>query len=137
MTTFHFFWTHKSYLLLGIKGVNGVAPLVAYNLSHLAEPLLLLTSADMIKEMELPLITQFLNCVADSSSAKNILGLKGNSGIKAIKATGLALFIIISLPKLETIMKVAGPAESTRLGIKSITMLKGLMEFASLVSQAK
>ena len=136
MTALHSFWTHEGDLLLGIKGVNGAAPLVAYDLSHLSEPFLPLTSAEAIQELVLPSITQFLNCVAESASAKDILGIEGDSGVKAREMTELTSFVPVNPPELEAILKMAGPVESTRLGIKSITALRGIMELASTTFQS-
>ena len=137
MNALHSFWTHEGDLLLGIKGVNGAAPLAAYDLSHIAEPFLPLTSAEAIQELVLPSITQLLNCVAESASNKDILSIEGDSGVKAREMTELASFIPVNPPELEAILKSAGPAESTRLGIKSITALRGLLDFASAVSQSE
>ena len=137
MVAFHSFWTHENDMLVGIKGVNGAAPLTAYDLSQLAESLLPETSAEAIKELELPSMAQFLNCALNATPTKELLNLAGDSGVKAQAATKASAFVTVEPFELQAILGMADPPESARTGIKSITALQGLMSFASDALEAE
>ena len=107
LAPFHSMWVFEGELVLGVKGVQGSSPLVAYDAASLGKNLLPSASGSFIRNTELPSIKQFVNANPDQGAAKELLNIIGKSGEKAAKFVQAPAFVALSPAELEHVTKSA------------------------------